>query len=220
MKSSMLTSFMSLFLMAAALPMNDSPQTRCNSESTVATFDDRQPLPLVSQVNPVNLYRGLRYNSFNIINPGVPALLPGLSIPPPAGILPQSGNIAIGNSIFGDVLAGEPAFYAATIPSFDLEELYFGCSLATVTSLATVPIPCTIAFTGVKKNVDAGGGSRTTITFQFNPENPVISHLTRAGFKGPAWTDLYKVEVAVAGPIPAALSVLFVDSIKYKNCTM
>ena len=202
-----------LLAIISAVPTNPAPQTHCPGEATVATFDDRQPIPLVPEINTVGFYRGIRYNSFDIVKVGLPGL------PPITGLIPQSGDIMIVNGLVADVLRGEPSFYTATIPAFDLEELYFGCTLNTVQSAVLIPTPCTVQFTGVKNNVDPGGGTRTTITFQFNPENTVLSHLTRAAFEGPAWVNLQKIEVAIVQGVSTTLSVLFLDSIKYRNCT-
>jgi hypothetical protein len=184
----------------------------------IANFDDREPLPLVSQVNPVALYQGIDYKSFNIIKTGLPVLLPGLPpLPPVFGILPQSGDIMIANSVTGTTLTGAPALYAATITSFGLEELYFGCTLNTILSFASLPVPCTIAFTGIKNGDDA---RRTTVNIRFNPQNPLKSSLGKATFEGEEWTDLTKLKLAVVQSTPTAtLTGLFIDSIKYRNCT-
>jgi hypothetical protein len=203
----------------SAAPTTNIVQTCVPGDPPIATFDGRAPFPGVSIVNPVGLYRGLRYQSFNIVGAGV-ALSPNLEVPPVLGLLPQSADIVIVASVVSQTLNGPAAIYAATIPSFVLQELYFGCEVSDGTEVGSVPIPRTVAFTGVKNNLDQGDGERVTVNIPFGPENPVLSHLQRAVFEGKEWSGLNKLEVAIVqSSSTATLTVLYIDNIKYTNCT-
>jgi hypothetical protein len=96
----------------SAAPTTNLAQTCVPDEPTIATFDDRQPVPVVSLVNPVGQYRRLRYVStvvsWNIAGARV-ALSPDLAVPPVLGLLPQSGDNTIATGLASQTLTGPPA---------------------------------------------------------------------------------------------------------------
>jgi hypothetical protein len=181
-------------------------QPSCSSSLTTATFDDRAPFPLDAALNPVGVYQGNFYQGFLVIEQLTSV-----------GVIPQSGNIAIVTSIVGQTFQGAPSINAATIDAFSLVDLYFGCEVNDLNSVATIVVPCTVAFTGIKRG---DGSQRTTNIYPFQPENPVTSHMTRAAFSGADWEDLMSVQVLIVQALtPGPVNALLLDSITIKNCT-
>ncbi|GAB7366490.1 hypothetical protein MBLNU230_g8283t1 [Neophaeotheca triangularis] len=195
---------------AAASPVDLAKRT---GTQQLATFDELPSLPGISQINPVNVHKGINYNSFNVVSVGVDVLgLPLTGVIP--GVLPQSGRQYIGTSITESLTRGGPAFIidGESFKSFDLQSLFFGCAVNAVQSVAGVPQQCTIAFTAFKRGSDS---AFETINVQFNPSG-LRTGLTQARFPR-SWDKLSRVDIAVVQATSTeALNVLVVDDVAYK----
>jgi hypothetical protein len=202
----------SLFLLSSTLTILSATPTirtqpHCASSATTATFDDRAVVLAEPILNRVGVYNGNFYQSFVLAQ-----------LETPLGIIPESGDIVIGaGSLVGQVLSGNPSINTATIDAFNLIELYFGCLVNDLNTVASVPVPCTMAITGIKRG---DGSQRTTLNYVFQPENPFTSHMSRAEFSGEEWEDLMTVEFFLMPALtPAPATVLLLDNITYKNCS-
>lgn len=207
MKSSTPLLLSTLILLATSSPLTNTARTNTPSCAQIlATFDDKSSLPAVSELNPVGIYNGLNYQGFDVLQAG----LLGIN-----AVTAESGINVAANSIVGDILQGSPAFIAATVSTFDLQSLYFGCVVNTLESAVSVPEECTIAFTAFKK------GSSTpyeTVNQQFNPSNPLISGMTEVTFPS-SWKGLERVEISIVQALlTSTLSALLIDNVAYKAC--
>lgn len=189
--------FFTLLAFSSALSI---PRTTSGVQQ-VATFDDLIALPALSQVNPVGVYKGLKYNSLNVLQAGT-------------AVKAQSGANVAANSITGTILTGGPSISASTVKSFDLQNLYFGCAANTLQSAASVPQQCTIAFTAFKAGSSV---AYDTINAQFNPDNAVSSKMTQVKFPS-SWTKLGNVEISVVqATTTELLNALLIDNVSYKS---
>lgn len=114
-------------------------------------------------------------------------------------------NVAV-FSVVGDLTGGgDHTITAEGGGSFDLKQLYFGCTLLTVESAANVPTACTMVFTGYDENNDVvasrsssfGGGSE----------------MNQVDFED--FSKVHKVDFSIDGLLDEVLAVGVVDSLKY-----
>ena len=166
-KVDMLSSFalLSFLSLASATSIDRGTQQ-------VATFDDLTAIPAVSEINPVGSYKGLKYNSLDILQTGVL----GISAAPA-----QSGTQVAAASITNYLNTGGVSIAADTVKYFDLQSLYVLCAVDTVTSAVGVPEECSVAFTAYKLNSDV---AYDTFNFQFNPDTPLSSQMDKVVFPG------------------------------------
>ncbi|KAK3714703.1 hypothetical protein LTR37_007683 [Vermiconidia calcicola] len=200
-----LTTTLSLALaaLASAVPTD---QTSFTGVARLATYDDLKAVPGISQINPVGTYKGLVYRSFNVLQPGVLGAVV-------VGLKPQSSKNVAANSITASILTGSPALTPAPpFKSFILHSVFFGCVANTVSSVATVPQQCTVAFTAYKPGSSVPFG---TINQQFDPTGPVLSSLNKATFPE-SWGKVGKISVAIVqATTTSTLTGLFLDDAQY-----
>jgi len=97
-------------------------------------------------------------------------------------------------------------FDGSEVQSFDLESLYFGCSVATQESTVNLPASCTVKFTAK----DKGGKELDSKSAKFSGGN----EMSFVEF-GSKFEHVYEVEFAVQGALTSQLVVGSTDSIKY-----
>lgn len=192
---------------ATALP-NVISGSKCVQQ--LATFDDLTGIPAVSEINPVGTYKGLQYNSFDVLVQGVAGVFV-------TGIIPQSGDQVAANSITGDVLSGAPAFIPASpYKTLNLQSLYMACVANSVESVTGVPEQCTIAFTAY---LPGSNVAYQTINEQFDPTNAVLSKMTKVTFPA-EWIQMAKIEIAIVqSTTTSALTALLLDNVAYSVCS-
>ncbi|THW03546.1 hypothetical protein D6D02_03167 [Aureobasidium pullulans] len=176
--------FVSLLSLASATFINRGTQQ-------VATFDDLTGIPAVSEINPVGSYKGLKYNSLDILQTGVAAA-----------------------SITNYLATGGVSIAADTVKYFDLQSLYFLCAVDTVSSAVGVPEECSVAFTAYKKGSDV---AYDTFNAQFNPDTALSSKMHKVEFPV-SWFGLEKVDIAVVSAATTeTLTALLIDTVSYKS---
>jgi hypothetical protein len=60
------TSFFTAALLAITTSASPAGKSSFGTQQ-LATFDDLPGVPAVSEINPVGTYKGLKYNSFNVL---------------------------------------------------------------------------------------------------------------------------------------------------------
>jgi hypothetical protein len=201
----MKNSFAAIALLAVAAQAGPVPAARDFGTEVLATFDDRTSIIGVSVINPVGNYKGLNWKGLEVLQPGVLGISP---------IIPQSGINVAANGAPTQLLQGGISITAQSVKAFDLQQAYFGCTVNTVETAASLPQACTVAFSGYKK-----GQSEVfkTVNVQFNPENPVSSKMAKAEFDS-SFAGLDRVDVAlVAGLTPTTLAGLLIDNVQYRT---
>jgi hypothetical protein len=114
-------------------------------------------------------------------------------------------------SITGSLLGGTNGlltsnFDGSNVQSFDLESLYFGCSVATQESTVNLPASCTVEFTAKNKK----GRELAVQSVDFDGSNEM--QFVQFGSK---FEHVYEVEFAVQGLLSSQLVVGATDSLKY-----
>jgi hypothetical protein len=114
-------------------------------------------------------------------------------------------------SITGSLLGGTNGhltsnFDGSNVQSFDLESLYFGCSVATQESTVNLPASCTVKFTAKNK----GGSALAVKSVDFDGSNEMKFVQFGSQFK-----RVYEVEFAVQGALESQLVVGATDTLKY-----
>ena len=173
----------------------------------VATFDDLTAIPAISEINPVGSYKGLKYNSLDILQTGVLGI---------SGTPAQSGDQVAAASITNYLNTGGVSIAADTVKYFDLQSLYVLCAVNSVTSAVGVPEECSVAFTAYKKGSDV---AYDTFNFQFNPDTALSSQMHKVNFPV-SWFGLEKVDIAVVSSATTeSLTALLIDTVSYKSYT-
>lgn len=197
-----------LVALAQATPTSPKP----SGKSELATFDDLKDfLPGVAQPNPVGKYKGLNWNSLNVLEPGIAGI--GLN-----AITPKSGKNVAANSMVTTLLAGGIQITPDTdlVASFDLEYVYFACLFATQESVVSEAQACTVSFTAYKSGRPE---PFVTVNQQFNPISilPFFpSEMSKASFDLRDFAGLDRVDVAVVASANSnTLTALNLDSVKY-----
>ncbi|KAK5170314.1 uncharacterized protein LTR77_004901 [Saxophila tyrrhenica] len=200
------TGFLSLAFaaLASAVPAG---QTTSKGVSQLAKFDDLTAVPGISQINPVGIYKGINYRSFNVLQNGV------LGAAQVSGVKAQSGSQVAANSITGTVLTGSPALIPASpYKSFNLQSLYFGCVVNSAVSVSGVPQQCTVAFTSY---LPGSNVAYQTINQQFDPSNAVLSKMTQVTFPK-SWQKMGRVSISIVqATTTSPLAALFLDNVQY-----
>ena len=190
--------FVSLLSLASATFINRGTQQ-------VAAFDDLTGIPAVSEINPVGSYKGLKYNSLDILQTGVLGI---------SGTPAQSGNQVAAASITNYLATGGVSIAADTVKYFDLQSLYFLCAVDTVSSAVGVPEECSVAFTAYKKGSDV---AYDTLNAQFNPDTALSSKMHKVKLPV-SWFGLEKVDIAVVSAATTeTLTALLIDTVSYKS---
>lgn len=175
--------------------------------SELATFDDIQALPALSELSPIGVYKGLEYRALDTLIQG----LLGQTI---TGVVPHSGDQVAANGVTDNLLTGSgPALIPADgNKALDLESLYFGCVVNSAETAAGVPSECTVAFTAY---LPGQAVAYETINQQFNPKNPLRADMTKAVFPK-TWVKMGKIEIAVVQALATStLTGLLLDDVKY-----
>lgn len=183
-------------------PSRSSPQAT-PGVSELATFDDlTQTIPAVA-LQDVGPYDGLDYEGLDLITLGIDGAIV-------AGLIPFSAPRVAAYSIVSGLTSGTPTITAdydgSAFKTFDFEQFYFGCVLASQETLASTPMACTVQVTGY----DADGLQIAGQTFDFEPTGVLTSEMQKAvlseEFKG-----LTTVEYATTTELAATL----IDSLSY-----
>ncbi|KAI9816681.1 MAG: hypothetical protein M1826_001755 [Phylliscum demangeonii] len=168
--------------------------------------------------NPVPTpYQSLRFGTFSVafLNPSVDLLAPH-----------STPNYA-GSSLRGQLLGGEIptidfAYPGSTLKSFDLQSLYYACTVNTQTGRA-VPLACTIQLSGKKAGTGATVGPKL---INFNPPSVAGTGVstTKASMAFASFSDLTGLSQLtlqiVLSSIPAAqqqTAVLDIDDVTHTN---
>ncbi|KAK3679523.1 hypothetical protein LTR78_001084 [Recurvomyces mirabilis] len=205
-----LLSAATLLAIAHAAPSGSgsSSSSSVQKNQVLATFDDLTAVPGASELSPINTYKGLNYNSFDVLQAGVAGLA--------TGVTPQSSPNTAVNALTNDLTTGGPSLTTATVKAFDLQYLYFGCVAMSLETVASVPLECTVAFTAYKVGSDV---PFATVNQQFNPTNAVISKMSKADFGGQylsEFSGLDRVDISVVQSAgTSTLTALLIDNVAY-----
>ncbi|ETS83194.1 hypothetical protein PFICI_05070 [Pestalotiopsis fici W106-1] len=135
----------------------------------VSNYDNLNAPALVDSLKTVGVYNGLDYNGFSPAAP--PAFLGGVIPNTKKNVIVASLTSDILNlgtdslKIFGTIAAQKPVI------GFDLTSFYFGCTLFTPASSATIPLSCTISVAGFYAN----GKPAPTVKFSFSPTAGILA---------------------------------------------
>lgn len=163
-------------------------------------LDDITVADPLAPTGSVGIYKGLRYNEFGIAEQVVQG----------EGLIPQSKPNVATFALEGELLNGIPSispdYEGSKGQYFDLEQLYFGCTITTVTNAVNVPASCTMTFTAydsdnnqiAEKSADYDRGAQ----------------MQQVNF-GSDFDGVYKVEFTISGLVANLLQVGIVDSLKY-----
>ncbi|KAL8635080.1 MAG: hypothetical protein Q9228_007393, partial [Teloschistes exilis] len=167
-------------------------------------FTDRA-VSLVPEANAMNVYRGLFYNAWDLINLESPV----------SGLAPHTEPNAIATSlVVAQAMNGTPTFTVdfpgSTSLFFDLFSFYFGCVLPTAQGVVQAAQQCSILVAGF----DAFNKERAVATFTFTPPTtnllkpPMIQAILPSSFVG-----LHNVSLIQSNSIT---QVLLVDDPMYR----
>ncbi|KAI4086943.1 MAG: hypothetical protein L6R37_008372 [Teloschistes peruensis] len=170
-------------------------------------FTDRA-VSLVPEANAVNVYRGLFYNAWDLINLESPV----------SGLAPHTEPNAIATSlVVAQAMNGTPTFTVdfpgSTSLFFDLFSFYFGCVLPTAQGVVQAAQQCSIIVAGF----DTFNKERAVATFTFTPPTtnllnpPMIQAILPSSFVG-----LHNVSLIQSNSIT---QVLLVDDPVYRLYT-
>ncbi|KAK4548458.1 hypothetical protein LTR36_009368 [Oleoguttula mirabilis] len=182
---------------AAAQPISAGPSP---GVEVFATFDDLNSVSGGADGEPLGVYRGLNYTSFAVlsIEEGENAIIPQ-SVPSVATHYISEGAISI---------------TAATVKSFDLLSLYFGCTEGFRLTGLTRPEQCTVAFTVYKQGIAA---VFQTFLGQYDPTDPVIASMTNVPFPT-NFTGLDRVDIKVVQTtLTPRVTAVLIDNVAYKT---
>lgn len=209
----------SLAALAVAAPTrrDESKDYKQTTTQYEATFDDlNAPVGGLVDLQEVGPYDGLDYVGINVIKLG----LGGTVI---AGVRPESqdqvGVYTARNLLLnGDTPTITTQYPGSVTDTFDFQQFYFGCVVATAETAASVPISCTVKVQGYKASNEVAEQD-----FYFTPDNPIVSDLMLAslgskfiGVDEVKFSTLYTDSDALSGVVGAAGATIL-DSLSYKT---
>ena len=162
-------------------------------------------MPLVT-LSPTGEYKDLYYQGFATIEAGVAGI--------ETGIKPESESNVIVSGFNTELLDGPPTFYAeyadSEIKDFSLKSLYYGCTLATLETVASVPVACTVKATAY---AEEDGVPVASQEFEFNPD-ALVAPMEMVEF-GKGFEHVKKVQFDTTATADEVVATLF-DDVSYE----
>lgn len=152
----------------------------------------------------LGLYNGLAYAGMSDINLGNASLI---------GLKPESGSYGVGFDLTSQLTQGDAMVYVVGADYFDLSSFYFGCVALATTTLASVPLGCSIDVAGFRN-----GAQVATQSFTFTGGSGGLQPDMTLATLTSAFTKLDYISLTNTGTLAVAEFAVF-DNLKYKICS-